>query len=127
MRPSTLVVNLGMNDAFAATDLQAANRSMRTLVAQFPRAACIVLTTVNANTFSPEWNQWSNDFNFWVLYALSLEDGRIRLADWNTHVAGYYAAGQPDGELTTDMIHPTAVGQRHLVGVTDEAVRSCPA
>jgi lysophospholipase L1-like esterase len=124
--PATVVINLGQNDAFATADLGSANAAMRALIGQFPYADCIVLTTVNGNTFSPEWNAWANDFNFWVLFALAVEDDRVRLADWNSLVADYYAAGQPDGELTSDLVHPTALGAQRLVGVTAGAVHACP-
>jgi hypothetical protein len=117
--PATVVVNLGQNDAFATADLQAADPAMRALLAEFPYADCIGLTTVNGNTLSPGWNAWANDFNFWVLYGLALKNRRVRLADWNAAaVADYYAAraARRRADVRPDPPHPLgrpAARRRH--------------
>jgi hypothetical protein len=125
--PSIVAINLGTNDDSADTDLTSADADLRHLLDQFPSVSCVVLTTINANTMSTDRNTWANSFNFWTLFALSQSDSRVRIADWNTEVRRYYDSGQPNGELTYDMVHPTPLGQTHLASLTHDALTSCPS
>jgi hypothetical protein len=124
--PGVIVVNLGTNDAVLGTTLADATRDLADITANFPTARCVVLTTVNANTMGVTFNDWANAFNFWAIFAMAGTDDRIRIADWNTSVHTYYEDGQPQGDLTYDLVHPTPIGQERLADLTKTAIDTCP-
>jgi hypothetical protein len=124
--PDVIVVNLGTNDAMLGTTLGDATNDLADVTANFPRARCVVLTTVNANTMGVTFNDWANAFNFWTIFGMAGADARVRIADWNTSVHAYYEAGQPQGDLTYDLVHPTPLGQERLSTLVADTVASCP-
>ena len=133
-KPNIAVINLGSNDAQTLPRISMATARARidTMLNTFSTASCLVLTTINANTLkadgtaNTEFNNWANDFNFWVLFDLQNKNPKVRLVQWNNVVKDYYAAGSPRGQLTTDTLHPTDVGQDILAQHTISTVRSCP-
>jgi len=124
--PAIVVVNLGTNDMTRATPLWAAGFNMGTLTGKFGAARCIVLVDVNGNTLNTAWNQWAASFNANVVHLSAQLDPRYRVVRWHDFVKSYYAQHEPWGPLTTDLIHPTTVGQFILGSLIKDAVNTCP-
>jgi hypothetical protein len=61
------------------------------------------------------------------LRKLASEHPRVSIIDWNGLVADYVRAGQPDGQLTTDSVHPSDVGKSKLARTYRNALNACPA
>jgi hypothetical protein len=125
-RPSIIVINLGTNDMTQAIPVWASGYQLGTMTGKFSSARCIVLVDINGNTGVTSWNVWAAQFNRDVIYTAAAWDTRIRVVRWDQFVRSYYTAGQPYGELTTDLVHPTELGQYFLGSLIKDQVNACP-
>jgi lysophospholipase L1-like esterase len=120
--PVQVVVNLGTNDALQGTPPGDTVAALEQLAAGFPGARCIHLVTINEHMLTPEG----------VAAGLN---ARIRdlaarrgwhTVPWDAVVRDYDAGPQPEGPVTSDSVHPTAVGERLLADAYDRALAACP-
>ena len=125
-KPSIVVVNLGTNDMTQAVPVWASGYDLGSMTGKFPSAKCIVLVDINGNTMNATWNAWAAQFNQDVIYTAAAWDARVRVVRWHRFVRDYFSAGQPYGELTTDMVHPTELGQYFLGSMIKDQVNVCP-
>jgi hypothetical protein len=124
--PTTVVINLGTNDAGWSVPLADTEVAAEATLRLFDPARCIVVVTVNANTPDRARNERSSAINDRVWRAAARRDARIRIADWDGLVRAAYARGEPEGPLTRDTIHPTELGQRELAELIGATVETCP-
>jgi lysophospholipase L1-like esterase len=122
------IVNVGTNDVIKAIPLEETTAAIDGLIALFQEATCIHLTTVSEHIVSledPSVQDRAAAINE-HLRQLAEGDERIHLIDWSGYVAEYFDAGEPDGSLLTDTVHPTELGQDRLRAQYIDALRSCP-
>lgn len=117
-----VVINLGTNDAVQGWPLEQTTSGMTKLVAMFPDANCIHLTTVKerlkARSGGTSDAAGLND----AIRELAESNPRVRVVDWNAIEADHYERGI---ELTSDGAHPTADGQQLLVDAYEKSMGSC--
>ena len=124
--PSQVVVNLGSNDVLQGADLERAAAELRTMIATFPRAACIHLVTINEHMVSGLGSRTDAAVELNAAIAsIAAEDPRIDLVDWAAAVEQDEAGS--DGPLVPDTIHPSRRGQLLLAGLYADALAGCPA
>ena len=124
--PDAAVVNLGTNDVFQDHPLDASMASMDELLGLLDGVPCSFVVTVNESMASGAGDDVAGR-------AAAFNDGLRQVAvahgveviDWAAFVEAYLAAGQPEGDLTFDTIHPTEVGQRLLIQLYDDALAGC--
>lgn len=125
--PQAVVVNLGTNDVLDGHPLE---RSMADLAAMLDVAGqvpCAFVVTINEHIFQlgrdDGWNDAAISLNV-ELRALAEERG-IGVIDWSARVGEELEAGEPNGPVTTDTVHPTEHGIALLVDLYDEALSTC--
>lgn len=125
-RPDAVVVNLGTNDVFQATPIEQSTEAMDSVLTELDGVPCTFVVTVNESLVSgpgddlparaaavnAEWRRLADEHGAEVI-------------DWSATVAGELAAGEPDGSVTSDTVHPTPHGERLLADLYDEALAEC--
>ena len=123
--PDVVVVNLGTNDVMSGSPTELTVESLRQILDRFPDA-CRLLVTVNESMYDADDPDLQS--------SIAALNERIRqladetgsgLIDWNQHVGDYLAQGEPEGQLLTDTVHPTGVGQQAMADLYRESVESC--
>lgn len=135
--PDVLVIELGTNDVGRfvrdnpnATDGQrdelarSVANNVSTLAGNVePAIPCIVVVNVSANTMSTELNQTAQAQNR-ALATWVERDDQVHLADWDRLVSDELERGEPDGSMTTDMVHPTPLGSGKLADLVRSTIES---
>jgi hypothetical protein len=124
--PEQVVINLGTNDALLKHPLDKSAASLNRLVSRFPRARCVHIVTVNESMMSsvvPDLDLRARTLNAEIRSVASAHG--FDVIDWSSFVAADIKRGSPDGELTSDTIHPNAVGQRKLAKMYKDALDQC--
>ena len=118
-QPAVMVVELGQNDNTwittgatpptpeeIATSVAQTGADLGTSLGLFVPNTCFALVDLNTHTGYPPIDAWSQQWDATVIPAVVARDPRVRVVHWDAYVAAYLAAGQPDGPLTHDGIHP---------------------
>ncbi len=79
--------------------------------------------TVTTHTPDPEFVKVAVELNEWI--RLGEIAGLWRMVDWDETVGAYFDDGEPFGPLTTDLVHPTPLGQEVLAAEISDEVRAC--
>lgn len=118
-----VVINLGTNDAVQGWPSDQSTANLRKLVAMFPDAACIHLTTVNEHLKgrSGDVGDLAARINDQI-DEMAAADPRIRVVDWNALVEANLAQGV---DLTSDGVHPTAEGNQLLIDAYEASMAGC--
>lgn len=125
-RPEQVVINLGSNDILKSWPAANSAVALSRMLDRFDGARCVHLVTVN-EYFAPGDDLTTHD----RAVALNAEIRRVATSrghdviDWSALVGRYLAAGQPDGPITEDSVHPTERGQVELAGLYREALDRC--
>ncbi len=124
--PSQVIVNLGTNDVLQGVAISESEAALREVVAAFPRATCIHLVDVNEDMLvvggdGPERARAVNE----VIRRVAAEDARIDVVSWAGIVDQQLEAGQPDGPILVDTIHPSQRGKELLTEAYAEALAAC--
>jgi lysophospholipase L1-like esterase len=125
-KPQQLVINLGTNDVVGKFPVDQSIQQYEAMIAKFPDVKCLHLVTVNENIVSftdPELPKRTADFNNRVRDLANRHHGRV--IDWAQIVKDYLAAGEPDGHLSSDTIHPTEMGQQKLAAAYLASLDAC--
>lgn len=126
-KPGRVVINLGTNDVLGLLPVDSTAAQLEGMASRFPEARCVFLVTINERMISPQGGDPHG-------LAVALND-RIRsfanghrnwrIIDWAGTVNQYDAAGDPNGPVTNDTVHPTAVGRTMLLDDYERAINSC--
>lgn len=136
--PDVLVIELGANDVGqfvhdhpGADDearrwhgLQTVVNEARIVSNAGPQVQCVVLVNVSGNTLTPEANDDAKAINR-SMEVWAVRDSRVRVADWHGLVADEFARGEPDGKMTTDLVHPTEHGADRLADLVVSTIDRC--
>lgn len=124
--PDQVVINLGTNDVIHGKDMTAAATSLGAMTAKFAGNRCIHLVTINEGFFSTEGKDLTTPARQLnqAIRQLAQANG-YRIVDWADIAAKYAAAGEPNGHLTSDTIHPEAAGRQLLADAVRESVDAC--
>jgi len=124
--PGQVIINLGTNDVLQGTPTDETAASLTTLGEGFAGARCIHLVTVNEHMVDLSRPQLHDE-------AVAVNE-RIRaiaaqhswdVVDWAAIVTAADQAGNPDGPLTMDTVHPTPLGQQRLLDAYALALDRC--
>lgn len=123
--PDQVVVNLGSNDVLNRVPWETTRAAMAQLFDAIAPGTCVHVVTVNERFYSTEADQRTR--------AEQINDELFRIAaargyhfiDWSALVIEAYDAGEPDGRLFTDSVHPSAVGQRKLAEAYRASLAEC--
>jgi len=124
--PQQVVINLGTNDVVGKWPLDQSLRSYEEMVDKFPGTRCLHFVTVNEDIVAlsdPDLRNRAVEYNN-RLRALAAER-KARVIEWDRIVRDYLAAGEPEGHLSTDSIHPTELGQRKLADAYRASLDAC--
>jgi lysophospholipase L1-like esterase len=124
---SQVVLNLGTNDAGKHVPIERTRDALQQMIDMFGEADCIHLTTVNEHAVSvddPSFVDRLRQVNA-HLRGLAADDPRIDIIDWSAWVGEYLDAGEPDGSLLYDTVHPTDLGQDRLLDLYVDALETC--
>jgi len=125
-KPERLVINLGTNDVLRGESTKGTLAALERIGTAFPTVHCVVLVTVNHNMFSAKQVRVGPD-------AYALDRGIRALAarrhwgvvPWDSIVQRYLDAGQQQGSLSDDTVHPRPVGRRLLADAYRTALDRC--
>jgi lysophospholipase L1-like esterase len=124
--PEQVIINLGSNDVLLNWPLDRSVDAYTRLLDYFSDARCVHVVTVNQG--------FRSDADSGLAFRALLLNNQIRelatahgadVIDWSTLVALYEGSGSPDGPITSDSIHPTAVGEQIMADAYEEALRTC--
>lgn len=115
--PDTVVISAGTNDVFGHLDPATTIAELKAMVAKFS-GSCVTLVTLNTNVLDADVQDRSQQVNDWIRTW-------PQVADWDAWVTGYYAAGQPAGQIFYDLIHVVPAAKGYLTDVVNSAVRRC--
>jgi GDSL-like Lipase/Acylhydrolase family len=126
VHPSQVVINLGTNNVLAGSPVDGEVDGLIRLVDLFPDASCVHLVTINEHMIQQERdvNVGARQLND-RLHAVAAANPRVRIVDWAKIVDDYDAAGDPDGPITTDTVHPAPAGQKLLLDAYRASIASC--
>ncbi len=124
--PQQVIIALGTNDAGQGQPLADSEAALETMLATFPAAACITIVTVNNSTSNAEYNGRASALDTY-LRSLPATHPQVQLFDWQRVREIYWQAFEPDGQWTTDSIHPTPLGQVQYAAGMAAAVANCAA
>jgi hypothetical protein len=123
--PGRVVVVLGTNDLVRTTaPVTAIGADLDALLAEFPDASCIVLTTVGLTSPTGLPIPRVVELNDHLRARVGV-DPRVRVADWDM-VVRMAALGSGPALLDVDGIHPTDLGEARLVDLWAGALAGCP-
>ncbi len=124
--PSQVIVNLGTNDVLQGLAISDSEAALRDVVAAFPRATCIHLVDVNEDmlVIGGDGSERARAVNE-VIRRVAEEDARVDVVSWAGIVDQQLEAGQPDGAILSDTIHPTTQGKTLLADAYAEALAAC--
>jgi hypothetical protein len=118
-----VVINLGTNDAVQGWPLDQSSANLTKLVAMFPNAQCVHVTTINEHLRGRSANAGPNAAALNdQIRAMAAADPRINVVDWNALIEANLAQGV---DLTSDGVHPTREGSQLLIGAYDKSMQSC--
>lgn len=124
--PDAAVVNLGTNDVFQAVPPERSAAAMDQILTHLDAVPCTFVVTVNEKMVSTEGADLPGR-------AAALNDELRTVAsahgagviDWAAAVDAELAAGEPNGSVTGDTVHPTPYGEQLLAGLYDDALAGC--
>jgi len=123
-RPNQVVIDLGSNDVLLDEPDESTDQAMGTMLDLYATAPCVHVVTVNEGfVFAPTQGPKARRIND-QLRRIATERG-YRIVDWNKIVVDYVAAGAPQGPITADSVHPTAVGKSMLVDAVRASLAAC--
>ncbi|MCU1455814.1 MAG: hypothetical protein JWN46_3960 [Acidimicrobiales bacterium] len=125
--PRQVILNLGTNNVMHAQPPEATLTAIEQIIVLFSNARCIHLVTVNASMIrfdDPHLTARINQVNS-GLRQIAARDHRVDVIDWSARVRAYQVAREPQGHLLYDTVHPTALGQRLLAQMYEQALKSC--
>ena len=125
--PEQVVIELGSNDVLKKDPLDQAAQHLRDLVAQFPKAKCVHLVTINSHMtdagkpVAPRAGLLNA-----AIVQIKASDPRIDLIDWNGAVSDAMAAHGGKETLTSDTVHPNGDGAKVLATLIRAGLDRCP-
>ena len=122
-----VIIDLGTNDIVAGRTSAQVLQTIDTIIGNFEHARCIHLVTVNVHMTLfgvSDVAQPAQAINAGLALRAQRRH-RIDLVDWSGMVGNYLAAGQPNGPLTADSVHPTELGQQMLADAYDRVLNGC--
>lgn len=125
--PEQVVIELGSNDVLKKGPLDQAAQHLRELVAQFPKAKCVHLVTINSHMtdagkpVAPRAGLLNA-----AIVQIKASDPRIALIDWNGAVSDAMAAHGGKETLTSDTVHPNGDGAKVLATLIRAGLDRCP-
>ncbi len=125
--PEQVVIELGSNDVLKKDPLDQAAQHLRDLVAQFPKAKCVHLVTINSHMtdagkpVAPRAGLLNA-----AIVQIKASDTRIDLIDWNAAVSDAMAAHGGKETLTSDTVHPNGDGAKVLATLIRAGLDRCP-
>jgi len=126
--PDQVIIDLGTNDVLQGTPPDQTIAALTQLGAACGAAQAIYFVTVTEGVFgegSPVLLARSTDLNERI-QAMAAAHG-WGVIPWHELVSDAIAAGEPDGPITSDTIHPTEVGRRLFAAACARALRArCP-
>lgn len=125
-RPDAVIVNLGTNDVFQATPIDESTAAMDSILTELGQVPCTFVVTVNESLVSgPGDDLPARAAAINAAWRRLADAHGVEVIDWSATVAAELAAGEPDGSVTSDTVHPTPYGERLLAGLYDEALADC--
>jgi hypothetical protein len=127
LHPEQVVINLGTNNVLAIDPVDQEATSLQQLVDTFPAARCVHVVTINEHMASPppkDLKAGAEQLNERIR-AMAAADSRVRVVDWAKVVDDYDAAGDPDGPLTSDTVHPVGTGEKLLIDAYRRSIDAC--
>jgi lysophospholipase L1-like esterase len=124
--PQQVVINLGTNDVIGKFPIDQSMKSYEEMINKFPDAACLHVVTVNEDIVAlsdPDYRNRAVEYNNRLRSLASQHHARV--IEWNRIVHDYLAAGEPEGHLSTDSIHPTELGQKKLADAYRASLDAC--
>jgi len=124
--PSLAVVNLGTNDVYQQWPVEQSMAAMRAILDELGAVPCRYVVTVNERMFSfdiEDLPDRAQAFNA-ALRALAAEEA-IEVLDWAAVVAAELDAGEPNGAVTSDTVHPTDYGEKLLADLYRDGMDAC--
>jgi hypothetical protein len=124
--PDRVIINLGTNNVLGNDPLDGEVAALHQMTDVFGDARCIGLVTINEHMirFGDDLSGEAHRLND-AMRAMAAADPKVRVIDWAQIVIDYDAAGDPDGPVTTDTVHPAPAGQQRLLDAYRSALDSC--
>jgi lysophospholipase L1-like esterase len=122
--PDQVIIDLGTNDVLQGIPPDQTIAALTRIGSACATARAIHFVTVTEGVFgegSPELWARSVDLNARI-EAMAAAHG-WRVIPWHEIVDAYLEAGEPEGPITSDTIHPTDVGRRLLAAACARALR----
>jgi lysophospholipase L1-like esterase len=124
--PGQVIINLGTNDVLQGTPPDETAASLTQIAEGFRDTHCVHLVTVNESMVDlarPQMREGAVAVNERVRTLAATHGWDV--IDWAGIVATSDRAGNPDGPLTLDTVHPTPLGQQRLLDAYAEALQRC--
>jgi hypothetical protein len=124
--PVQAVINLGTNDVIQKVPLDESMAAYTTLLDSFDGVECIHAVTVNEAMVAEGDDQIDDRAKAFNRRLRGLARERdLDVIEWAAVVRQQANAGEPEGALLIDTVHPTQVGQRILADYYANALLSC--
>jgi len=125
--PPQAVIDLGTNDVLANEPAEPSGAALTQMVELFPSARCVHLVTINEHMLSPTYGNVGATAAALdqQMQSIAQSHPNVRIIDWDKVVLDYDAAGDPNGPITIDTVHPSALGQQMLVDAMQRSVDGC--
>lgn len=125
-KPEQVIINLGTNDVLTNWPVEKATAAMNRLVSTFRGARCVYIVTITEGMRSErDPNQSARALVFNLELRRIAAANNVQIIDWAGLVRADTAAGSPNGELTSDTVHPTDEGRRRLAQLYQSALDTC--
>lgn len=122
--PEQAIVNLGTNDVLQSYPLDQSMLDYAALLDTLRGVRCVHVVTLNEQMVPADGvGERARAFN--VRLRQLAAERRLDVVDWSAVVADELAAGEPNGAVLTDTVHPTAIGQRLLAEQYADALERC--
>jgi len=123
--PEQVIIDLGTNDVLQGTPPEQTIAALTRIGSACASARAIHYVTVTEGLFgegSPVLRDRSVELNRRIEAMVAAHGWR--LIPWHAIVDEYIGAGEPEGPITSDTIHPTDVGRRLLAAACARALRT---
>ena len=124
--PGQVIINLGTNDVLQGTPPDETASSLTQIAEGFTDTRCIHLVTINESMVDlsrPQLHDGAVAVNERVRSMAAAHGWDV--IDWAGIVAASDRAGNPEGPLTLDTVHPTPLGQQRLLDAYADALHRC--
>jgi hypothetical protein len=125
--PAQAVIDLGTNDVLANEPAAPNGAELARMIGLFSSADCVHVVTINEHMLSPTFGNVgaaAASLNQQI-ETIAAQNPKVHVIDWDKTVLDYDAAHDPNGPITIDTVHPTAMGQQMLVDAMQRSVDAC--